>query len=153
MPLSLEDRKTLIRTIQAGVPLEPRPFASIAKTLGSTEGASDRGTCANSNARRSCAKSPRCSRGICSATRARLQPARSPRQRIERVAEIVNAHPTVSHNYLRDHSYNLWFTIAVAAGMMPRANAGTAREGSGCGWLPRTSQDARLQDRRELRPR
>jgi DNA-binding Lrp family transcriptional regulator len=35
-----------------------------------------------------------------------------PEERIEAVAEIVSAHPTVSHNYLRDHSYNLWFTIA-----------------------------------------
>jgi len=32
---------------------------------------------------------------------------------IERVTEIVNAHPTVTHNYLRDHAYNLWYTIAV----------------------------------------
>jgi hypothetical protein len=26
---------------------------------------------------------------------------------------VVNGHPTVSHNYLRDHRYNLWFTLAV----------------------------------------
>jgi DNA-binding Lrp family transcriptional regulator len=28
-------------------------------------------------------------------------------------AKIVNAHPGVSHNYLRNHDFNLWFTIAV----------------------------------------
>jgi siroheme decarboxylase len=28
-------------------------------------------------------------------------------------AKIVNAHPGVSHNYLRNHEFNLWFTIAV----------------------------------------
>ena len=33
---------------------------------------------------------------------------------IDRAAEIVNAHPGVSHNYERNHDYNLWFTIAVA---------------------------------------
>jgi siroheme decarboxylase len=27
-------------------------------------------------------------------------------------ARIVNAHPGVSHNYLRNHEFNLWFTIA-----------------------------------------
>jgi siroheme decarboxylase len=30
-----------------------------------------------------------------------------------RAAKVVNAHPGVSHNYLRNHSFNLWFTIAV----------------------------------------
>ncbi len=36
-----------------------------------------------------------------------------PADDVDRVAEIINAHPTVTHNYLRDHEYNLWFTIAV----------------------------------------
>jgi len=30
----------------------------------------------------------------------------------QRAAKIVNAHPGVSHNYLRTHEFNLWFTIA-----------------------------------------
>ena len=29
-----------------------------------------------------------------------------------RAAEMINAHPGVSHNYLRNHEFNLWFTIA-----------------------------------------
>ena len=29
-----------------------------------------------------------------------------------RAAKIVNAHPGVSHNYLRNHEFNMWFTIA-----------------------------------------
>lgn len=36
---------------------------------------------------------------------------------IERAAELVNAHPGVSHNYLRDHRYNMWFTISVEPGV------------------------------------
>jgi siroheme decarboxylase len=31
----------------------------------------------------------------------------------QRAAAAVNAHPGVSHNYLRTHDFNLWFTIAV----------------------------------------
>jgi len=30
----------------------------------------------------------------------------------QRAARIVNTHPGVSHNYLRTHDFNLWFTIA-----------------------------------------
>jgi siroheme decarboxylase len=29
-----------------------------------------------------------------------------------RAAKIINSHPCVSHNYLRDHEFNLWFTVA-----------------------------------------
>ncbi|BAF70881.1 siroheme decarboxylase subunit alpha [Nitratiruptor sp. SB155-2] len=32
---------------------------------------------------------------------------------IEKAAAFVNTHPGVSHNYERDHDFNLWFTIAV----------------------------------------
>jgi DNA-binding Lrp family transcriptional regulator len=30
-----------------------------------------------------------------------------------RAATIINSHPGVSHNYLRNHEFNMWFTIAV----------------------------------------
>ncbi len=29
-----------------------------------------------------------------------------------RAAKIINSHPGVSHNYLRDHDFNIWFTLA-----------------------------------------
>jgi DNA-binding Lrp family transcriptional regulator len=29
-----------------------------------------------------------------------------------RAAKIINSHPGVSHNYLRNHDFNMWFTIA-----------------------------------------
>jgi DNA-binding Lrp family transcriptional regulator len=31
-----------------------------------------------------------------------------------RAATIINEHPGVSHNYLRNHEFNIWFTIATA---------------------------------------
>jgi siroheme decarboxylase len=30
-----------------------------------------------------------------------------------RAAQVINSHPGVTHNYLRNHAFNLWFTIAV----------------------------------------
>ncbi|MEA3433844.1 MAG: Lrp/AsnC family transcriptional regulator, partial [Campylobacterota bacterium] len=36
------------------------------------------------------------------------------KDKIDQAAEIINAHPGVSHNYLRNHDYNIWFTMAVA---------------------------------------
>jgi len=34
--------------------------------------------------------------------------------KIDQAVEILNAHPGISHNYERNHSFNIWFTIAVA---------------------------------------
>ncbi len=36
--------------------------------------------------------------------------------RLDYVAEKVNEHPGVSHNYERNHEYNMWFTLAVPPG-------------------------------------
>jgi len=33
-------------------------------------------------------------------------------QNIDAAGEIINSHPGVSHNYLRGHEYNVWFTLA-----------------------------------------
>jgi DNA-binding Lrp family transcriptional regulator len=112
MSLSAEDRKTLIRTIQAQVPLEPRPFASIAQSLGSTEGAVIEGLRGLQREEILREISAVLEGGLLG-YRSALATGSIPEERIEAVAEIVNAHPTVSHNYLRDHFYNLWFTISV----------------------------------------
>jgi len=37
-------------------------------------------------------------------------------EKLERVANQINRHPGVSHNYERNHEYNLWFTLAVPPG-------------------------------------
>ncbi len=33
-----------------------------------------------------------------------------------RAANVINEHPGVSHNYLRNHDFNIWFTIATEPG-------------------------------------
>ncbi|MBI2567197.1 MAG: hypothetical protein HYV63_09230 [Candidatus Schekmanbacteria bacterium] len=57
--------------------------------------------------------------------------------RLEEVVRIVNGHPTVTHNYLRDHRYNLWFTLAVPAPMGIEASLRLlAREANVSGFFP-----------------
>jgi len=34
-------------------------------------------------------------------------------ERVDEAAAIISAHPGVSHNYLRNHEFNLWYTIAI----------------------------------------
>ncbi len=41
-----------------------------------------------------------------------------PLERFDTVAEQVNAHPEIAHNYARDHALNMWF---VAAAPTPEA--------------------------------
>ncbi len=37
--------------------------------------------------------------------------ARVPDDKINRFVEVVNKYPEITHNYLRDHHYNIWFTF------------------------------------------
>jgi DNA-binding Lrp family transcriptional regulator len=34
--------------------------------------------------------------------------------KIDKAVEIINSHPGVSHNYERNHKFNIWFTMAVS---------------------------------------
>src|SRR4029078_3964677 len=36
--------------------------------------------------------------------------------RVDDAAEVISRHPGVSHNYKRNHAYNLWYTLAVPPG-------------------------------------
>lgn len=42
-----------------------------------------------------------------------LVAARVKPERLDEAAEIINRHPGVTHNYKRNHDFNLWFTLAV----------------------------------------
>jgi DNA-binding Lrp family transcriptional regulator len=112
MSLSADGRKNLIRAIQAGVPLEPRPFAAIAEGLGTSE-ASVIEMLRELKSEKVLREISAVLEGSLLGHQSALVAGSIPEDRIDEVAAIVSEHPTVSHNYLRNHHYNLWFTIAV----------------------------------------
>ncbi len=102
--------------IQKGVPFDPDPFARLADAVG-TEAASVlarlRAWKADGKLREISAILEGAALGYDSA----LVAGRVPVGGIDTAAAAVGSHPTVTHSYLRDHAYNLWFTLAVPEGM------------------------------------
>jgi siroheme decarboxylase len=48
--------------------------------------------------------------------------AKVPEENLKRFVEVVNRYPGVTHNYLRNHEYNVWFTfIAPSMGAIEEA--------------------------------
>lgn len=45
-------------------------------------------------------------------TAATLVAMKVPKNNVEKVARIINQYDNVSHNYERDHNYNVWFTVS-----------------------------------------
>jgi DNA-binding Lrp family transcriptional regulator len=37
-----------------------------------------------------------------------------PPRKIDEVSEVINQYPGISHNYQREHEYNVWFTLRAA---------------------------------------
>lgn len=110
--LDADTENRLAKLAQAGVPLVPRPFHALGETLGVSEEAvlsQMRAWTEDGRLREISAVIEGSGVGYESALVAGAIPASD----VDRVADIISAHPTVTHNYLRDHAYNLWFTIAV----------------------------------------
>ncbi|MDD4952528.1 MAG: siroheme decarboxylase subunit alpha [Desulfovibrionaceae bacterium] len=101
--------KRILDLIQSDFPLEARPYDAIGARVGLTGAEAlarvrklrSRGVIrrigANFQSRRLGWSSTLCA-------------ARVPEDRLEEFAAEVNRHPGVTHNYLRRHRYNVWFT-------------------------------------------
>lgn len=102
--------KQLCNALQDGLPICSRPFAEIARALDSDEKTVLQQTSELQRA------------GVIRRIRAlinyralgkisTLVAAHVPQENVPQVTEAVNSLEGVSHNYLRDHFYNLWFTL------------------------------------------
>ncbi|MGD0463871.1 MAG: Lrp/AsnC family transcriptional regulator [Tepidisphaeraceae bacterium] len=105
----------LLAAMQEQVPLSPRPFAAVARSLNLPESlVLERlralGTGPHKVIRQIGAIFDSGSLGY----RSTLVAAKVPEHRLASAAATINEHPGVSHNYRRDHDYNLWYTLAVA---------------------------------------
>jgi DNA-binding Lrp family transcriptional regulator len=110
IPLGELDRR-LLNLMQGRFPIEPRPYARVAELaeIGEDE----------VMARVQHLLDQRIIRQVTPIfdTRAlgyssMLVAAKVDAENPHRAARVINAHPGVSHNYLRNHEFNLWFTIA-----------------------------------------
>jgi DNA-binding Lrp family transcriptional regulator len=104
--------KQLLNLMQSRFPLEPRPYLRVAGAAGISEDEALR------RVRR--LVDDRIIRQITPIFDTRvlgyesmLVAAKVDPENPWRAAEAINAHPGVSHNYLRNHDFNMWFTIAI----------------------------------------
>jgi DNA-binding Lrp family transcriptional regulator len=103
--------RAIVNGLQGEFPLTSRPFRDAGRALGLTEDELIEGV-------RDLTDSGALSRfgplwnaeqiggGVC------LAAMSVPEARFEEVAEKVNAHPEVAHNYERTHRLNMWFVIS-----------------------------------------
>lgn len=109
-----EQQARVLEAVQEGFPIEPRPYRRLAQELEMTE---QEVICTLASLRRegvlrdlSPVFDP-AKLGYCTT----LVGMKVGEERIPEVASFLSTLPEVTHNYLRDHEYNMWFTV-VAAG-------------------------------------
>ena len=105
-----ETDKEILNEIQSGFPVDPRPYYTLGQRLNLQEHEviervkklKDIGII------RRIGGNFRSDKLDFSST---LCAAKVPKAKLEHFVKVVNRYPGVTHNYLRDHTYNIWFTF------------------------------------------
>ncbi len=106
--------KKLLDIIQTDFPLCSRPYEKLGQSLGITESealARVRALKESKIIRRLGANFQSAKLGF----RSTLCAAKVPEEQLESFVEVVNSYTGVTHNYLRKHHYNVWFTFIGAS--------------------------------------
>jgi siroheme decarboxylase len=114
IPLDETDKR-LLNFMQGSFPLAERPYAEVARLAGLTEDETLRRTKRLLDERIIREVTPIFDTRVLGYS-SMLVAAKVDSEHPWRAAKIINSHPGVSHNYLRDHDFNLWFTIATEPG-------------------------------------
>jgi siroheme decarboxylase len=109
--------KRLLNLLQGSFPLAPRPYARVAELAGVPEEEVLRRTQRLLDERIIREITPIYDTRVLG-YKSMLVAAKVDPENPWRAAKIINSHPGVSHNYLRDHDFNIWFTIATEPGSM-----------------------------------
>jgi DNA-binding Lrp family transcriptional regulator len=111
IPLDDTDKR-LLNLLQGSFPIARRPFAAVAELAGVTEDEVLTRTARLLDKRIIREITPifdtRALGYESMLVAAKVDPAYP-----HRAAQVINSHPGVTHNYLRNHDFNLWFTLAV----------------------------------------
>ena len=125
-----EKSQFLLNLMQDEVPLVDRPFKALGEKLGLSE--------EDIVARVGKLKEQKILRQVSTIFDTRslgyqssLVACKAPEGKADEVAEILNQHPGVSHNYARRHDFNIWFTIAVPGNSSLQAHMDVLQELSG----------------------
>jgi len=111
VPLDELDKR-LLNLMQGSFPLAPRPYAEVARLAEVPEAEVLRRVQRLLKERIIRQVTPIFDTRVLG-YKSMLVAARVDPENPHRAARIVNSHPGVSHNYLRNHDFNMWFTIAV----------------------------------------
>ncbi|HHI71576.1 MAG TPA: Lrp/AsnC family transcriptional regulator [Rhodobacteraceae bacterium] len=104
------DRRILNR-LQEGFPITPHPFADVAAELGLEEDDLIARLTRLKETRMITRFGPFYDAAAMGGAFC-LCAMQVPEDDFDRVADLVNAHPEVAHNYERDHALNMWFVLA-----------------------------------------
>lgn len=126
--------ETVLGTIQSGFPIVPDPYGTLAEQLGLERGEVEKALLdlrEEGLVRRIGASFDSKRLGYSST----LCALAAPPERADEVAAIINAYPGVTHNYLRENRYNIWFTLITRSSEDRARILGQIVEQSGCGDL------------------
>lgn len=104
--------RQLLEVLQDAFPLAPRPWRYIGDRIGTPEAEVLRRVRRLTDEGLILTISPVLESARIGPLASTLIGMRIPPDRVDESASIINREPGVSHNYLRDHDYNLWFTLA-----------------------------------------
>lgn len=122
-PEALDDTdRAILNSLQEGFPLTPRPFDDAGAALG-LSGAALIGRLERLRAIGAITRFGPFYDAAAMGGAFCLCALSAPQADFDRIADLVNAHPEVAHNYARDHALNMWFVLATAT---PEAIAETA---------------------------